>query len=217
MFFCCYKIANLVNGKVYIGKTNRPRERWLEHQSRVKGYHLSNAIQKYGVANFTFEIIAISELESEINKCEVFYIRQNRSNINRYGKSFGYNLTDGGEGVSGAKHTMETRAKMSASHMGYHPSEESLKKRSKSRTGILHTVKVREKIRRSRIGKKHSDETISKMRGENYTQSKLNWELVRRIREEYSNGTTTQMQLSAKYSISFSAIQKLLANKSWRI
>lgn len=82
MFFC-YKITNLLNGKVYIGKTNRPHERWIEHRNSNKNYPLSNAIKKYGAPNFSFEIIAISEIESAINKAESLYIEQYRSNINK--------------------------------------------------------------------------------------------------------------------------------------
>lgn len=198
MFFCCYKITNLVNGKVYIGKTNRPRERWLEHQSRVMGYPISNAIQKYGIDNFSFEIIAIGESETEINKSETLFIKQHRSNINRYGKLFGYNLTDGGEGITGWKHSEVVRQQMSKSHVGLRPTEENLRKRSKSRTGILHTKETKMQIR------------------EHSAKAKLNLEIAELIREEYKVGDTSHTKLGLKYNVSSATIGFIINNKIWR-
>lgn len=198
MFFCCYKITNLVNGKVYIGKTNRPTRRWLEHQSRAKGYPLYSAIQKYGIGNFSFEIVAIGETEAEINKCEALYIKQYRSNINRYGKSFGYNLTDGGEGIAGWKHSDAIRQQISKSHIGLKPTEESLRKRSESRTGILHTEKTKIQIR------DHS------------ATAKLNFETAELIREEYKAGGTSHAKLAKKYNVSPATIGLIINNKIWR-
>ena len=197
MFFC-YKITNLVNGKVYIGKTNRPHERWIEHQNCVKKYPLYNAIRKYGRDNFSFEIIAISEIESEINKSEPLYIKQYRSNINRYGRSFGYNLTDGGEGISGWKHSTATLQRMSEVHKGVHPTEEDLMKRSKSRTGILHTEETKKFIL------------------DNSKTAKLNMEIAEQIRDEYKMGGTTHTKLAAKYNVSQANIGFIISNKIWR-
>lgn len=197
MFFC-YKITNLINRKVYIGKTNRPHARWIEHRTRVKNYPLSNAIKKYGISNFSFKIIAISESESAINKAESLYIKLHRSNINIYGKSFGYNLTDGGEGISGWKHSPATLQRMSEVHKGIHPTKENLMKRSVSRTGIFHTEEVKKFIR------------------DNSKTAKLNMEIAEQIRDEYKVGGTSHAKLAAKYDVSPSNIGFIINNKIWR-
>lgn len=96
--FIIYKITNLINGKVYIGKTCRDIEtRWREHKARAKqnkGYYLHNAILKYGEENFTIEIIEQTTQEEKINELEqkwiIFYSSTDRNK--------GYNLTTGGDG-----------------------------------------------------------------------------------------------------------------------
>ena len=56
-----YKIENLLNHKKYIGQTSNPKRRFQEHRSQS----LSNgetkilylAFNKYGIENFSFEIL----------------------------------------------------------------------------------------------------------------------------------------------------------------
>lgn len=55
-----YKITNLINGKSYIGQTNDYKRRFREH--REKNYEKSDkllykAFDKYGIENFSFEVI----------------------------------------------------------------------------------------------------------------------------------------------------------------
>ena len=56
-----YKITNVLNGKMYIGKTSSTiEERWKEHRHdatrKSKEYRpLYSAIQKYGADNFIIE------------------------------------------------------------------------------------------------------------------------------------------------------------------
>jgi group I intron endonuclease len=55
-----YKITNLINNKIYIGKTIRTVElRWQEHirDSKTGKTPLYLAMQKYGINNFKIEII----------------------------------------------------------------------------------------------------------------------------------------------------------------
>lgn len=90
-----YKITNLINGKVYIGQSTNIKHRWKEHiqeaKNGIKKYALYNAMRKYGVENFSFEIIEEC-LEEELDKKEVSYIEKYNS---YYG---GYNSTLGGQG-----------------------------------------------------------------------------------------------------------------------
>lgn len=60
--YSVYKITNCINGKIYIGSSIRPDVRWKQHKYASKNInnnkHLYQAMRKYGVNNFIFEIIA---------------------------------------------------------------------------------------------------------------------------------------------------------------
>lgn len=89
-----YKITNTVNGKIYIGKTERDiKTRWAEHVRHKLDYSiLSQAIQKYGADKFSIECIEI--VKDNINIREQYWI--NYFNSTNHDK--GYNITLGGEG-----------------------------------------------------------------------------------------------------------------------
>lgn len=93
-----YRITNIINNKVYIGKTNNCKKRWAKHiKKSIKGKNkLSCAIRKYGVANFLFEEIlcVLSDDKEEINYFEKLLIAEHKSNQHE----FGYNMTSGGDG-----------------------------------------------------------------------------------------------------------------------
>ena len=94
-----YKITNTLNNKCYIGKTTRPvKIRWEEHIRESKlgrvDIPLYNAFNKYGINNFSFEIVEDNISNDEINNKEKYYIQlfQSMSHAN------GYNVTEGGDG-----------------------------------------------------------------------------------------------------------------------
>ena len=98
-----YKITNLINNKIYIGETIRKLNvRWNEHKSEalVNGhgynYHLHNAMRKYGIDNFTIEIID-SCPDEERFLLESKYIQQ----YNSTSPEIGYNTV-----VEGSGHTL---------------------------------------------------------------------------------------------------------------
>lgn len=102
-----YKIENLINGKVYIGQSVDIKGRWNEHKlvnSRAskdalkrQKYPLYLAFEKYGLDNFSFEVIEECPVE-ELNEKEQFYIKKYNSYID-FPNSNGYNLTLGGDGT----------------------------------------------------------------------------------------------------------------------
>lgn len=93
-----YKITNLVNGKVYIGQSQDIYNRWYDHKkdSRKKKTNIAlyRAFNKYGIENFSFEIIEKCSLE-ELDDKEIYYIMKYHSYINLE-DSNGYNMTIGG-------------------------------------------------------------------------------------------------------------------------
>jgi group I intron endonuclease len=86
-----YQITNLLNQKKYIGQTINPRRRFSQHSTVCSGMPISLAIIKYGVENFSFEIIEETDCP---NEREIFWI----DFFNTYEGS-GYNATRGGEGA----------------------------------------------------------------------------------------------------------------------
>ena len=95
-----YKITNLCNGKIYIGQSNNIYRRWKDHRCNSKNTNsadydsvLHRAFRKYGVNNFSFDIIEECNLK-DLNDREIYWIEYyDSTNL-----SIGYNLTTGGCG-----------------------------------------------------------------------------------------------------------------------
>lgn len=162
------------NQKKYIGKTKHSMARRQKYD--WSGYErctlLWKAIQKYGTENIKTEILFEGVLtDEEASEMERFYIAKFKTNACRYSNpSYGYNLTDGGEGVSGwkpsgerlrilqnqmkengkkrkgKKASEETRARLSKSHMGI-------------RSGYVMPEETKKKISVSNSLKNISEET----------------------------------------------------------
>ena len=106
-----YMIKNVVNEKVYIGQSIDIYDRWIEHKNALRGnYHANNHLQhawnKYKEQSFQFSVIEECN-ECELNDKEIYWIATKDSYHN------GYNLTEGGGGVRGFKHTDDTKQKIS--------------------------------------------------------------------------------------------------------
>ena len=93
-----YKITNTINNKSYIGQTIKTaEERWKEHQAHAFGSHpndqnktLYKAIRKYGVENFTFEVLQDNiETFEQLDKAEIYWIDYYNSFVKGYNKTFG--------------------------------------------------------------------------------------------------------------------------------
>lgn len=97
-----YKITNNINNKVYIGKTEGDIGlRWQQHIYNMSygiQYHLYNAMRKYGLENFSFEILESDLSKDELSQKEIEYIKLYNSLEN------GYNMTIGGDGVTQYSH-----------------------------------------------------------------------------------------------------------------
>lgn len=100
---CVYQITNKANNKVYVGWTSNFHTRMIQHFSKSSGCTaLRNAIQKYGKENFEISILHDGLTEGDAKTLEIMFIAKFKSNINRYGSVWGYNLTDGGDGIIGS-------------------------------------------------------------------------------------------------------------------
>ncbi|HWY35791.1 MAG TPA: GIY-YIG nuclease family protein [Nitrosopumilaceae archaeon] len=113
--FRVYLITNLLNGKVYVGKTSwTVSRRWSNHiacANRGDDSYFYRAILKYGRENFSLKELDCSENELQINWLESLYIGLFRSHDNKYG----YNGTFGGDGFVP---TERTRQRISLANRG---------------------------------------------------------------------------------------------------
>lgn len=109
-YIYCY--TNLINNKKYVGQTNNLERRKKQHiQDSIhchKGHEISYnlpfhaAIRKYGIENFSFEILQTIDTEdwSVVNRLETQHIQEQQSLAPK-----GYNLTAGGEAAQGLNKT----------------------------------------------------------------------------------------------------------------
>lgn len=157
-----YKIINLVNDKVYIGKTTKTLEkRFYEHCYQYKTKtKIKNAITKYGKDNFKIEEIECCD-NSISNEREIFYINYYDS-INN-----GYNLTTGGDGASlgdiNVSKRPEVREKLKYSFLGKRHTDETKKKISEKLKGVKLKEETKKKISESLKGHENSKGEESKL------------------------------------------------------
>ena len=154
-----YVIENKINHKKYVGQTINPENRWKRHKNddiKIPNCAIGYAFKKYGIDNFSFNIIEECK-DEEMSKREIFWIKELNTCIKDV-NSWGYNITHGGESLYGEenpfygmKHSEETRIKLSEN--------------AKKRTGELnpffgkkHSDKAKKKISDSNKGNKWTDE-----------------------------------------------------------
>lgn len=118
--WCVYIHRNKVNNKAYIGITSQnPKDRWGSNGYRYREEDhqvFYRAIQKYGWDNFEHIIWASGLTEKEAKHCEKLLIALFQTNCTKYrNPEFGYNMTNGGDGIFGHVFTEESKQKMSAS------------------------------------------------------------------------------------------------------
>ena len=161
-----YKITNITNGKIYIGKHSTDD---LNDGYMGSGKIIKQAIKKYGIENFKKEYLVFCDKEDKLNWFERFYIR-------KYGSTngnIGYNITKGGGGILGYKHTEEEKKKISkpgilnpmygkpGTKLGTHLSDETKRKISEAQKGIPKqklTEEQKRKISEALKGRTFSDE-----------------------------------------------------------
>lgn len=85
-----YKITNIVLNKSYIGQSIHIEKRWKEHQWGKGSADLYADFQKYGIENFTFEILETCSKEELLLREKHWIAFYNTFED-------GYNLNDGGD------------------------------------------------------------------------------------------------------------------------
>lgn len=89
-----YLITNQINNKKYVGITNDYKRRWANHKcGNNPTMAIAKAIKKYGVENFTFELLEEDVSLEQIDEKEMYYIQKLETHVST-GK--GYNISKGG-------------------------------------------------------------------------------------------------------------------------
>lgn len=174
-----YKITNLINNKCYIGQTSNFRKRKREHIAGDYNSLIYQAICKYGINSFTFEILAECS-DNLIDAMEVHTIKYYNSIAPN-----GYNLESGGsvhkthneitkkkisdknKGKKFGPHSQEWKdkiAKINEERKKLNPPKEKVKKDPHWRKGRKLSEATKRKMSESSKHIKLSPEHIEKLR-----------------------------------------------------
>ncbi len=163
-----YRATNLINGKIYIGKTEkRLSVRKSQHLSFARNgsnIYFHKAISKYGSDNFRWDVIEECLFGDVLIEREKHYISFFDSRAPR-----GYNLTEGGDGLINPSddlrrrisesnkgkhnHSPQTIEKMSLANRGKRLADEQKRYLSEINSGEKHPM----------YGRHHSIQTKKKM------------------------------------------------------
>lgn len=177
--YTVYCHTNKVNGKKYFGITNRdPEKRWghngCRYLKKTNGVYnhpaFASAILKYGWDSFDHEILFEGLSLDSASQKEMELIAQYKTNVVRYGKEYGYNMTDGGDGCTGGVHysgkdhpmygkrqSEEARKKMSDHWKEYYSDQANYTHKGENATfyGKHHTEESKKKIGAANSGANH--------------------------------------------------------------
>lgn len=148
-------------GKKYVGATTKTLSaRIRAHEARVRfgsHYHFHNALRKYGVDGFIWEILQDGIMtREELDRREIEFIKSYGTIIK------GYNISTGGGGGDNWTNNPkkeDIRERLRVVHTGKKASLESRQKMSRTRTGLLKGDKSPIRGRPSAFkGRHHTDE-----------------------------------------------------------
>lgn len=227
-----YLITNKVNNKKYIGQSINIERRYKEHlrsgqpeKYAHKGKRdintpIHKAMQKYGITNFSITILEEC-LPKELDEKEKYWISKYRS----CEKTFGYNISEGGQDRVGGKGENHSQAKLTQKEVDI--IKTLLKKTNKNLNEILQIFPFISKSTLSMInqGKAwHDDNESYPLRilpttylGSLNSNAKFTEEQVMEMRTLYSKGVTSK-EIEKKYShiASEFTIKAILSGKSYK-
>lgn len=195
MQYTIYCHVNLLNGKRYVGQTERTvQKRWMEHCKSSLDYPFQRALKKYGQRCWAHIVLEIVSSKDEANQREKWWISRLMS------KRYGYNVSDGGSGGALSK---EIREKVGAKLRGKPKS-----KTHRARIGLAHLGMKRSQQAKQNMSKNHAN-----FKGENHPNVKLtreDAEFIKRLIED------TDINVIAKrFNVSTSTIRNIRDGKHW--
>ena len=167
--FKIYKIINIINGNFYIGYTKQPLQTRLNQHCKSKMV-ISRAIQKYGINNFTIELIEQFDTKFEATQKEIELIEQLKPVYNVHQGGTGGAMYGHLNGMTGKEHTDQWKLNKSLQMTGENNpmfgrshSNETKQKISESKTGLVSSLKG------SKLSESHKDK-MRKPKSEDHKQ-----------------------------------------------
>ena len=212
------------NNKNYVGSSSNLKKRIREHFSCLKrnthpNSRLQRAFNKYGIEAFSYKIVSICPPEYLI-KLEQWFIDNTKNTVNL--NPFAYSSKGRvvkkstrkkiSKALIGKIVSDKTRQLLSDIKLGkpQPKSKETKEKMSKAKKGIVFSKEHKQKLKEAAL--KRSKNLSNKVLGENNPSAKLNWEIVKSIRESKD----TVANLSSIYEVSKVTIYKIKTNKIWK-
>lgn len=227
-----YLIENSVNGKKYVGQSTDIDRRIGEHfrSSQPQIYSQKNerdsktpihlAMNKYGVNNFTIEILEECKREN-LDEREIYWINFYNSN----NKDCGYNLTDGGQKITPKYGEDHTQAKLNQKEI------EEIKSLLKNTTMSIKEISdMFPKVGKATISSinvgniwNYNNDSYPLRKpnysnpGEKNSQSKFSDKEIMEIRMKHSKGVKfSEIYEDYKDRASMSAIKKIVYGESYK-
>lgn len=183
-----YKAQNKINNKIYVGVTKEGLDKRIYKHFKCSNHPFGLALRKYGLQSFEFSIIDLCLIKEIACEKEIYWIKfYNCKSPN------GYNLTDGGEGIIGHRHSEEAKRKMSKARKGKSFHSEEFKKKlsermkgNKINLGRHLSEENQRKLIETRIGKHLSEETRQKISRAN--RGKIRSEEIRKEMSKIKKG-----------------------------
>lgn len=94
-----YKFTNLINGKVYIGQSANIYKRYYQHREMRASGLFTKALKKYGIGNFSLEVLERVDDASRLNEREQYWMDFYQC----YDRDKGYNIAEIAGTVQGVK------------------------------------------------------------------------------------------------------------------
>ena len=202
-----YRIINKTNKHMYLGSSIHIERRFSVHKQKLKSNthhskYLQNAVNKYGLENFDFEIMFIRDPD-QLFDFETFLIKEYTPE---------YNMTfDALAPMRFKKHTIETKEKFKCK----------VYKKGKDHPffGRKLPTETLEKMSKAHLGSHRSDETKQKMSDtakKVNSISRIDWSLLRKvIIDNYGNTYISLTDASKKTGCSIQSICDNLKGRSF--
>lgn len=224
-----YGISNLVNGKIYIGKSLYLRKRFNYHEAMLKknkhpNAHLQSSFNKYGEEAFEFRVFENCQLKDlpskeqlwvnlhkgrlynhvlEVENCESSWAARKRMSL--AAKTKGSNNP-----FFGKKHTNSSKRKMSLALKEFYSNS------IHPRLGKRHTNLSKKKMSLAAMGrqspmkdKNHTEKSKQKMRGSKCHMTKLTDQQVLEIKNLLQSKKFSQGKIAKQFNVADSLISRI--------
>jgi group I intron endonuclease len=217
-----YCITNLLNNKVYIGQATNVPKRWSDHRRagelKKPTQPIHNAIIKYSIDNFKFEVIASCKTQVDANEIETILVKQYDSFISN---DKGYNATFGGMNAPKSNEWKAHMSEVMKPAMAIRLANETPEEKRSRYKKVSASLKGRDKVPGSGLKKGHhfSDEVKKNMShghiGQIAHNRKFTDEQVILIREQYKQGLSCD-KLAIIHDIDRSSMWRIATGRSYK-